>query len=203
MLAMSNYSLWFPVVSQYRIGSLYPVDVDGNPNVFLSSGYSLGQDSNGFYVSENGSRNGSLKATLEITTDPVGIKNVSKFITDWLIPQLTNKEDESSIFNQYLKSITSLQAMEQADGVFTPNNQLIEALTYIGYRGFGFDQAANQTGFWAETSSPSGLLYEEVLKKENYFPEELWSNDKKIDTILSDFDSNSLLKNFGSDERNL
>ena len=185
-------------MSQYRIGSLYPVDVDGNPNVFLSSGYSLGQDSNGFYVSENGSRNGSLKATLEITTDPVGIKNVSKYVTDWLIPQLTNKEDESSIFNQYWKSITSLASDGTGAWGAYANNQLIEALTYIGYRGFGFDQGANQTGFWAETSTPSGLLYEEVLKKENYFPGELWSNDKKIDTILSDFDSNSLLKNLAA-----
>ena len=89
-------------MSQYRIGSLYPVDQYGMPNVLLSSGFTLGQDTKGFYVSENGSRNGSLKATLEITTDPVGIKNVSKYVTDWLIPQLTNKEDESSIFNQYL-----------------------------------------------------------------------------------------------------
>ena len=162
-----KYSLRFPVVSQYRIGSLYPVDVDGNPNVFLSSGYSLGQDSNGFYVSENGSRNGSLKATLEITTDPVGIKNVSKYVADWLIPQLTNKEDESSIFNQYLKSITNLASDGTGAWGAYANNQLIEALTYIGYKGFGFDQGANQTGFWAETSTPSGLLYEEVLKKEN------------------------------------
>ncbi|QNI72770.1 multicopper oxidase family protein [Synechococcus sp. NOUM97013] len=180
-------------MSQFRIGSLYPVDRDGIPNVFLSSGYSLGQDSNGFYISENGSSNGSLKAQLEITTDPVDIKNVSAFITDWLVPQLTNKDDESSIFNQYLKSITSTPP-SGGWGVY-PNNELLEALSYIGYRGYGYDQAANQTGFWAETSTPSGLLYQEVLKKDNYFPEELWSNDKKIDTILSDFDSNALLKN--------
>lgn len=180
-------------MSQYRIGSLYPVDQDGMPNVLLSSGFTLGQDSNGFYVSDNGTSNGSLAASLEITTDPVGIKNVSKFVKDWLIPQLTNKDDENSIFNQYLKSITSTPPTG-GWGVYT-NNELLEALTYIGYKGFGYDQAANQTGFWADTSSTTSTLYTEVLKKENYYPEELWSNDKEIDKILSDFDSNSLLKN--------
>ena len=183
-------------MSQFRIGSLYPVDRDGIPNVFLSSGYSLGQDSNGFYVSDNGTSNGSLKASLEITTDPVDIKNVSKFIKEWLIPQLTNKDDESSIFNQYLKSITSTPP-SGGWGVYS-NNELLEALTYIGYKGFGYDQAANQTGFWADVSSTSSTLYKEVLKKENYYPEELWSNDKEIDQILSDFDSNSLLKNLAA-----
>ena len=64
-------------MDQFRIGSLYPVDKDGAPNVFLSSGYTLGQDNNGYFVSENGTNNGTLKATLEITTDPVQIKNVS------------------------------------------------------------------------------------------------------------------------------
>lgn len=59
------------VVNQFRIGSLYPVDKDGSPNVFLSSGYSLGKDDNGYYVTEKRRKNGSLKATLEITTDPV------------------------------------------------------------------------------------------------------------------------------------
>ena len=154
-------------MSQYRIGSLYPVDQDGMPNVLLSSGFTLGQDSNGFYVSDNGTSNGSLAASLEITTDPVGIKNVSKFVKDWLIPQLTNKDDENSIFNQYLKSITSTPPTG-GWGVYT-NNELLEALTYIGYKGFGYDQAANQTGFWADTSSTTSTLYTEVLKKENYY----------------------------------
>ena len=185
-------------MSQFRIGNLYPVDKDGAPNVFLSSGYTLGQDNNGYFVSENTANNGTLKATLEITTDPVEIKNVSKYISDWLIPQLTNKEDESSIFSQYLKSITSLATDGTGAWGAYANNQLIEALTYIGYKGYGFDQGANQTGFWAQTSTPSGLLYDEVLKKENYFPEELWSKDKKVDTILSDFDSNALLKNLAA-----
>ena len=83
--------------NNFRLGSLYPKNEDGTPNVLLSSGYSLDRDDQGYYVSDNGSENGSLKATLEITTDPVNIKNVSKYVEDWLIPQLTNKSDESSI----------------------------------------------------------------------------------------------------------
>ena len=181
-------------MNQFRIGSLYPVDKDGAPNLLLSSGYSLGKDNNGYYVSENGTSDGKLDATLEITTDSVEIKNVSKYITDWLIPQLTNKEDENSIFNQYLKSITSAPAEGGGWGVYT-NNQLLEALSYIGYKGYGYDQAANQAGKWAKKSSTSGRLYREVTNKDNYYPEELWSNNKGIDKVMSDFDTNALLKN--------
>ena len=193
------------VLDQFRIGSLYPVDKDGAPNVFLSSGYTLGQDNDGYYVVENGTKNGSLKATLEITTDPVDIKNVSKFVEEWLIPQLTNKEDENSIFNQYLTSITADYTTGKGGWGVYANNQLIEALSYIGYKGFGYDQGANQTGVWAETSSTkatvtsaAGRLYQEVRKKENYDPAALWSKDRGIDTVLSDFDSNALLKNLAA-----
>ena len=185
-------------MDQFRIGSLYPVDKDGAPNVFLSSGYTLGQDNNGYFVSENGTNNGTLKATLEITTDPVQIKNVSKFVGDWLIPQLINKEDENSIFNQYLTSITSSVSTGKGGWGLYSNNQLLEALGYIGYRGYGFDQAANQTGEWAETSVVDSDLHKAVLNKDNYYPEDLWNNDRGIDTILSDFDSNALLKNLAT-----
>ena len=186
-------------VSQFRIGNLYPVDKDGNPNIVLSSGYSLKQDNSGFYVIDNSSV-GSLKATLEITTDPVSIANVSKYVEDWLIPQLTNKENESSIFNQYLKTITNPPNDKNNPGAWGAyaNNQLLEALSYLGYRGYGFDQAANQTGIWAENSKPNSFLHQEVLKKENYDPSLVWSKDKGIDTIYSEFDSNSLLKNLAS-----
>ena len=185
-------------MDQFRIGSLYPVDKDGAPNVFLSSGYTLGQDNDGYYVTENGTKNGALKATLEITTDPVDIKNVSKFVEEWLIPQLTNKEDENSIFNQYLTSITADVATGKGGWGAYANNQLIEALSYIGYKGYGYDQGANQTGVWAETSATTGRLYDEVRKKENYDPVALWSKDRGIDTVLSDFDSNALLKNLAA-----
>ena len=126
-------------MDQFRIGSLYPVDKDGAPNVFLSSGYTLGQDNDGYYVAENGTSNGKLKTTLEITTEPVEIKNVSKYVSDWLIPQLTNKEDENSIFNQYLTSITADYTTGKGGWGVYANNQLIEALSYIGYKGFGYD----------------------------------------------------------------
>ena len=178
--------------NNFRLGSLYPKNEDGTPNVLLSSGYSLDRDDQGYYISDNGSANGSLKATLEITTDPVNIKNVSKFVEEWLIPQLTDKDDENSIFNQYLRSITT----PPPTGGWTAytNNVLLEALSYLGYRGYGYDEAANQTGDWAKKSTDTGKLYDEVIKKENYFPELLWNKDKKVDTIISDFDSNALLK---------
>ena len=179
--------------NNFRLGSLYPKNEDGTPNVLLSSGYSLDRDDQGYYVSDNGSENGSLKATLEITTDPVNIKNVSKYVEDWLIPQLTNKSDESSIFNQYLKAITSTPG----DGGWTTytNNEALEALSYIGYRGRGYDKSAEQTGFWSKQSDTSSWLYTEVSNKNNYNPELLWNKDQGTDMVFSEFDSNALLKN--------
>ena len=181
-------------MNQFRIGSLYPVDQYGAPNIFLSSGYTLGTDKNGYYVRDNGISNGTLKTTLEITTEPVEIKNVSKFVSEWLIPQLTDKEDENSIFNQYLRTFTNTPANKGAWGAYSTNS-ILQALSYIGYRGYGFDQAANQTGEWAENPSDSGRLYQEVRNKDNYHPEQLWSKNNGLDKILSDFDSNALLKN--------
>ena len=182
--------------NNFRLGSLYPTNEDGTPNVLLSSGYSLDRDDQGYYISDNGSTNGSLKATLEITTDPVNIKNVSKYVEEWLIPQLTDKDDENSIFNQYLRSI--ITGPPTGGWTAYANNVLLEALSYLGYRGYGYDQAANQTGDWAKISTATGELYEAVKKKENYFPELLWNKDKKVDAIISDFDSNALLKNLAS-----
>ena len=146
-------------MNQFRIGSLYPVDQYGAPNIFLSSGYTLGTDENGYYVRDNGISNGTLKTTLEITTEPVEIKNISKFVSEWLIPQLTDKEDENSIFNQYLRTFTNTPANKGAWGAYSTNS-ILQALSYIGYRGYGFDQAANQTGEWAENPSDSGRLYQ-------------------------------------------
>ncbi len=182
--------------NKFRLGSLYPKNEDGTPNILLSSGYSLNRDNQGYYITDNGLSNGSLKATLEITTDPVNIKNVSTFVEDWLIPQLTDKKDENSIFNQYLRSITT--PPPTGGWNIYANNVLLEALSYLGYRGFGYDQAANQTGDWAKKSTLTGKLHEEVIKKENYFPELFWSKNKKVDTIISEFDSNALLKNLAS-----
>ena len=122
-------------MNQFRIGSLYPVNRDGAPNVFLSSGYTLGRDKNGYYIRENGKSNGTLKTTLEITTEPVGIKNVSKYVNDWLIPQLTNKADENSIFNQYYRTFTNTPENKGAWGAYSTNS-ILEALSYIGYRGY-------------------------------------------------------------------
>ena len=181
----------------FRLGSLYPKNEDGTPNILLSSGYSLNRDDQGYYITDNGSANGSLKATLEITTDPVNIKNVSKYVEEWLIPQLTDKDDENSIFNQYLRSIINIPEQGGGWSIYT-NNLLLEALSYLGYRGYGYDEAANQTGDWAKQSTIKSKLHEEVKKKENYFPELLWNKDKKVDTIISEFDSNALLKNLAS-----
>ena len=82
-------------MNQFRIGSLYPVDQYGAPNIFLSSGYTLGTDENGYYVRDNGISNGTLKTTLEITTEPVEIKNIFASLANVYVSRIWDYEEKS------------------------------------------------------------------------------------------------------------
>jgi FtsP/CotA-like multicopper oxidase with cupredoxin domain len=176
--------------SKFKIGALYPTNDDGSPNIILSSGYKLLQEGNSFVVAERkAKKKGSLSADLLITTEPVRIKGLEAFTENWLKPQLLAKTDETSIFRQYWRSIT-----EKGWGNY-PNNLLLEALGYLGYRGYGWDKAAENTGFWAENSTKSGPLYDAVRNLDNYTPELLWQNVGTTDVVASDFDTQSLLDN--------
>ena len=183
-----------PGKNAYRLGALYPTKPDGTPNLILSSGYKLQQDGDGFSVLKTKKQgSGSLQADLEITTNPVQVAGLSDFVNTWLKPQLLNKNDENSIFYQYWQSIIS-PVPAGAWGAY-PNNLLLEALSYLGYRGYGWDQAASQSGEWAKQSQPSGDLYAAVTNLDNYYPELLWQNTQDLDTIRSDFDTAALLQN--------
>ena len=174
----------------YRIGSLYPRVSDGSPNLILSSGYQLNQEVDGYVVRQKSTRSkGRLAADLTITTDPVELRGVSQFASQWLSPQMLAKEDPNSIFNQYWKAFTS-----NGWGVY-PNNLFIEAASYLGYRGYGWDKASDNTGFWAQTSDTSSELYAALLDLSNYQPEQLWASPGSDNAVKSNYDVQSLLVN--------
>ena len=176
----------------FPIGSLYPLLADGSPNLILSSGYQLKQNNNGYTVRErNKGKDGSLEADLNITTQPVQVPGIDRFVSTWLKPQMLAKEDPASIFNQYWKSIVDV-----GWGVY-PNNLLLEALSYLGYRGFGWDKASESSGYWAQTSSTdqSDPLYKEVRDLSNYKPELIWGNPPSGSTVQSNYDRDNLLLN--------
>lgn len=174
----------------YRIGSLYPRIADGSPNLLLSSGYQLVEDEYGYVVKQKSSRSkGQLTADLTITTDPIELPGVSQFASQWLKPQMLAKEDPASIFHQYWTAI-----INYGWGVY-PNNLLLEALGYLGYRGYGWDKAHDNTGFWAQPSETSGELYQAVSDLSNYQPELIWASPGSQNRVKSDFDIQSLLVN--------
>lgn len=174
----------------YRIGSLYPRVSDGSPNLILSSGYKLVSDGSDFIVKQKSARsNGRLTADLTITTDPVELPRVSQFVSQWLKPQMLAKEDPNSIFHQYWTAFT-----QNGWGVY-PNNLFVEAASYLGYRGYGWDKANENTGFWAETSDPSSDFYSALLDLSNYQPELIWASPGVEDKVNSNYDVHSLLVN--------
>ena len=176
----------------FRLGALYPTTASGAPNLILSSSYQLNQDSRGYFVSTLPTASGGqLTTNLDITTDPVSVPGVSKFVGEWLKPQMLAKNDPNSIFNQYWQAI-----LNNGWNIY-PNNLLIEALSYLGYRGYGWDQAANNSGYWKQTSSSdkNDPLYTDAKNIENYKPELIWAKTPTSDTVESQYDTNNLLIN--------
>ena len=98
-------------------------------------------------------------------------------------------KDKNSIFNQYWQTI-----LNNGFGYY-PNNLLIEALGYLGYRGYGWDQASKNSGIWAAQSKKNGPLWEAAKNLKNYQPEVIWGKPSQQDIVQSEFDTKNLLIN--------
>ncbi|MAR07826.1 MAG: copper oxidase [Cyanobium sp. NAT70] len=196
----------------YVIGSLFPRKQDGiTPNIAFSS--SLKQSGSGANITienKSGKKNKNLLETdLNITSDPVTIPGVNKFITDWFRPQITAKSlssndagtdgsttesdqvDSSSIFGGvYSKVIKKWTSQAR--------NKSMKSLVMIGYNGPGSENAASDDDIWSSNGTKTDEWYEKIKDLDNYDPAKLWSkydstSDLK-DTISSDFDIPSLLQ---------
>ena len=91
--------------ANYKLGSLFPRRLDGSFNILLSSDLHFVYEGDQVYVrsiENNDTTQGLLEADIELTSDPVTIPGLSAFLNDWLIPQITDKDNPASLFNSYL-----------------------------------------------------------------------------------------------------
>ena len=84
----------------YRIGGLFPKKRNGQPNLILSDGLSIGANNTVVSKGLNPNRT-DLNTSLDITTNRVRIPGIDNFINNWLVPQMTstnNGFDGKSLF---------------------------------------------------------------------------------------------------------
>ena len=92
----------------FVIGSLFPKDSEGKANIQLSSRFEQIDTNKGVIIrekdDEDKTKKNRLKSHLDITSDPVTIKNASGFVNNWFKNGITSIYDEdgnldsSSIF---------------------------------------------------------------------------------------------------------
>lgn len=180
----------------YRIGGLFPKKRNGQPNLILSDGLSMGADqtvvSNGLNPNQS-----DLNTALDITTNSVRIPGMDNFIRDWLVPQMT---DTSKGISKG-KSLFATIAMSAIGNWTTqPRNETMSTLVKVGYKGPGSGNAATNNAYWnADGTKNDELdgknLYQEIQKVSNYDPTAIWGDYNGSLELQSDFDKDALLTN--------
>ena len=170
----------------YRIGSLFPSRQDGSPNLILSSGLGL-RTINGESRVVSSLQSGTLETPMRLSSDPVLIPGLDRFLRDWFIPQLTNTSNSKSLFNAY-KSAALSKWTKHA------RNRSIEDLLKIGYVGPGKDQSATNNDYWNAPGVKGSELYKAASDSSNYKPAELWDAYEGSTTVFSRFDTDALLQ---------
>ena len=176
--------------ANYKLGSLFPRRLDGSFNILLSSDLYFVYEGDQVYVrsiENNDTTQGLLEADIELTSDPVTIPGLSAFLNNWLIPQITAKDQPDSLFNTYLASVIS-------GYVGTPRNNTIEDLLKIGYLGPFSDKAASGEEYWNSPGSAQDELLQQIKNLDNYDPEALWEAYNNDISVISRFDIDSLLQ---------
>ncbi|MCT0251805.1 multicopper oxidase domain-containing protein [Synechococcus sp. CS-197] len=170
----------------YRIGSLFPTLEDGSPNLILSSGLELRTiDGESRVVSSL--QSGTLDTPMRISSDPVRIPGIDRFLRDWFIPQLTDTANSQSLFNAYKKGVLSKWTTHA-------RNRSMEDLLKIGYVGPGNDQSATNDDYWNAVGVVGSDLYKAASDSSNYKPAELWDAYDGSTTVFSRFDTDALLQ---------
>jgi len=188
----------------YVIGDLFPKDSEGKANIQLSSRFERVEDGQGNTLirekdDSNKSKKNQLKSKLDITSNPVTIKNASNFVNSWFVDGITSitgedgKLNDSSIFGGVYKNIMSKWTKQ-------PINQSLKSLVMIGY-GFskkdalGADQVASTDAKWMANGKQDSELYEAVTNLENYDPASMWDQYKGSDIVISNYETKDLREN--------
>ena len=179
----------------YVVGALFPRRSDGSPNVITASGISYDPKTSTFVATGNKPK-GTLNTTLRISTDPITIPGVDRFLNDYYLPQITAKSpadprSTNSIFTEYYTELVSLYT-------HLARNRAVAAAKVIGYVGLGATNDASTESYWTAVGTTDDALYPEISNLANYHPEALWQSYQGQNTVASDFDTEALLENLAA-----
>ena len=175
----------------FRIGSLFPTRPNGELNLLLSSSLVLKSIDGESRIVNNPGGEELLESPMRMSSDPVVIPGIDRFLRSWLIPQITAVNDQQSLFSKYKKSV--LNGWTQ-----TPRNNSITDLLKIGYVGPGRENSATNNSFWNANGDKDEQLYKDVSAPENYDPVTLWSGYDGSTLVSSAFDQAALLANIAA-----
>ena len=190
----------------YRIGPLFPKDQKGEPNIILSSSFEMLKGADGSYSvspSSDQDKQGKLKTTLKITTDPIRVPGIDVFMKDWLIPQMTVWQNENNYYAQpsmytHERSAASKYLTKPKGTRFIVLYEAVRA----GYVGPGSKDYATNNSFWNskandETKSSKWAKRDQEISEglnndNNWKAKEYWGAYKGGTTIKSKYDEESL-----------
>ena len=146
----------------FIVGSLFPKTSTGELNIILSDGLTLNTIGSSQVITPKSRTEGktpgivaapdNLTTGLSITSDAITIPGISKFLRDYFIPQITDKDisNNNSIFSQWFQLVNRYYGS-------VPRNQTVKRALTIGYEGkFKDDAATNDNFFTALGSLASG-----------------------------------------------
>ena len=173
----------------YVIGSLFPM-LNGRPNVVTSSSIHYDPLTH-TYVGDK--KLGVLDVSMNITTAPVRIPGMDKFLSQWYVPQITstNSADpsyQSNLFYSYWQAILGQYTKKTRANILTD-------MELIGYTGLFKDKGASTEAYFSQLGNKNDELYKALSKASNYNPSAVWSgySSATADNIVySDFDLASL-----------
>ncbi|MFL0771127.1 MAG: multicopper oxidase domain-containing protein, partial [Prochlorococcus sp.] len=183
----------------YKIGPLFPHDRNGKPNIVISSSFEMREEPGGsysVYPAKNNEKNGKLKTSLSITTEPINVPGIDVFMNEWLIPQLSIKQNDNTYFVQ--PSIYS-QYRNKANGYITGGGSRFANLydaVRVGYIGEGSEDYTLDDDFWQgkpDADNQRDKRIAAALKDEsNWKPDEHWGAYQGGTMVKSKYDGESL-----------
>lgn len=170
---------------RYKLGSLFPGRDDLTNSLVLSDSLRLNARTGTITNRSVGSSSPTLRTAMAITTKPIQVQGVDRFLNRFLIPGLTDTQNPYSLFNRYLAGVTG-----GWNG--RARNQSIADALLIGYQGPGAKQASNNSSYWSSTGQTSDALLQELSNPAHYKPKRFWNLYQGGNSIRSDFDQSSL-----------
>lgn len=158
----------------YVIGGLFPL-WNGQPNVVTSSSIHYDPATRTFV---GDAQLGALDVALNITTAPVVVAGMDRYLRQWFIPQITFTDSskpgyQSGLFYTYWQAII---------GQYTKKTRanIIADLAVIGYTGLYADQGASTEPYFSERGKKGDPLLAAISNVLNYSPAAVWAGYDEV-----------------------